>query len=127
MIHETRLDLPHISRFVATKVVVVQESSVAVAVADAVGVAIIRVTLLQSERPRDSIPDVHSSPSGIFCVPPIDPLLQLDRSPRSSEPRRHCEADDHVLGVVVLAVGCCEPAEDLLLDEGEAHRERPVR
>jgi hypothetical protein len=27
------------------------------------------------------------------------------------------------LGVVVLAIGCCEPAEDLILDEGEVEVE----
>jgi hypothetical protein len=78
---------------------------------------------IQSEGSRDTISDEQSSPSSMFSIPPIDPLLQLGRSPRASETRRDCDEDFHELGVVVLAVGVCEHAEDLVFDEGEVEVE----
>lgn len=55
----------------------------------------------------------------MFCIPPVDPLLQLGRGPHASETRRDCDPNFDELGVVVLAVGVCEAAEDLVFDEGE--------
>lgn len=59
----------------------------------------------------------------MFCIPPIDPFLHLGRIPHASESWRDRDVDDQLLGVVVIAIGCCECADDFVLDESEVEVE----
>jgi hypothetical protein len=62
---------------------------------------------------------------GFGCLLPLehfwstDHLLPNARNRNFTGHRRDCEIDVQDVGVVVLAVGCRERAEDLVLDESE--------